>query len=641
MATLLRIQPIADVRQLLIVWRYQLLMRAIDPNEGKSKSLTGEIYPRRFGASQIAAIALAAGICASSGVLARQGLPLVLAIVLLVIGAGILSLQVLLMLWQNEQRLHRVYTAIAAAEAARGEAELAAHEKSRLLATMSHEIRTPLNGVIGMLALLSETNLSPEQRDYANTAHGSGRTLLSIIDEILDTAKSETKSTNQSEPLDLVALVESVTELLAPRAHAKGLELTARIAGNVHREIKGDELRLRQILFNLAGNAIKFTEKGGVAIDVSLIEPARLRIQVRDTGIGMNGEEAARIFSEFVQANSTTHSRFGGTGLGLSISKKIALSLGGDITVASTPGQGSCFTFDIPHEAIGEIPQPQQPLSNRHYVLALPDGFTREQLAETLTELGAKVSVVTSPKALASQLRAPKPFQQFICASPYFSILRAWSKKQHGSTPASHAVVWVLLKAEERKSNVDLLHAPFAGYLLNPLRRSSLLVHLAANDGKALRRAGQLLRRSKRKVAVSRPNRLRILLAEDNAVNALLTRTLLERMGHHVRHAVDGQVARTLLFGTEVFDLALLDIEMPRVNGLELAKLIRTSEALHKVRNLPLLAITANAHPADLQACFAAGMNGHLSKPFDRLDLEDRIDDLVSKSASPRKSAAK
>jgi signal transduction histidine kinase/CheY-like chemotaxis protein len=592
--------------------------------------------PRRFGFAQAAAIATAAIICAYAGVLASQGLPLVLAIVLLVVGTGILSLQAILMLRQSEQRIHRVYTAMAAAEAARGQAEAAAREKSRMLATMSHEIRTPLNGVIGMLALLGETSMTPEQRNYANTAHASGRTLLSIIDEILDTAKSEIQPKGQRESVDLVVLVESITELLSPRAHGKGLEISARVAAELPREIKADELRLRQILFNLAGNAIKFTDRGGVAIEVSQPKPMWLRFSVRDTGIGMSSDEAARVFGEFVQANATTQTRFGGTGLGLSISKSIATSLGGDISVESKPGQGSCFTFDIPCDAAGEIQPRLMPLLNRHYVLALEKGFAREQLAKTLVELGATVSTVTNPKALAARLRAPKPFQQFICASAYFSTLRTWARKELAAAHASHAVVWVFLKAEERKDNVDLLGLPFAGYLVNPLRRSTLLNHLAAYDGQALRRAGQLLRHSKsgarRRKDIEPRQKLNILLAEDNAVNALLARTILEKLGHRVTAASDGEAARAALLGHQAFDLALLDVEMPHLSGLELARLIRNSVELQKVRNLPLLALTGNAHPADLQACLLAGMNGHLSKPFDRLDLEDKIDELMAKA---------
>ncbi|MDE2383620.1 MAG: response regulator [Alphaproteobacteria bacterium] len=533
---------------------------------------------------------------------------------------------------QQNQREHRLLTAMVAAEAARAQAEAASREKSRMLATMSHEIRTPLNGVIGMLALLGETTLSAEQHNYVATAHGSGRTLLSIIDEILDTAKLESKSHRGQTKLDPRALIESVTELLSPRAHAKGIEISAHVASSVPAELKLDELRLRQILFNLAGNAIKFTEKGGISIEAAMPEPGRLMVRVRDTGIGMTPEESGKIFAEFVQANDSTQGKFGGTGLGLAISRKLVEAMGGSIGVESEPGKGSRFTFHIPVEGTPAAAPDKQPLANRSYALAIPHGFARDHLAQTLRELGADVTFIDDDKTLAAQLDEAAPSRHFICSAVFAPVLRGWLKRQ-SAAPASHAAVWVLLKAEERKDHVDLLQAPFAGYLLTPLRRCSLLSQLAAHDSKALKQARQLLGKAsaKRKTkAGARPrSSLHILLAEDNMVNALLARTILERAGHRVSLVSDGQSAlATLQSGTD-FDMALLDVEMPRLSGLEVARAIRGAEDLAHVRNLPLLALTANAGAEDLRECAAAGMNDHLAKPFDRLDLQEKIQGLI------------
>jgi signal transduction histidine kinase/CheY-like chemotaxis protein len=555
----------------------------------------------------------------------------------ILIAASIMLLtgMVLFLRSQQARREHRILTAMVAAETARAQAETALREKSRMLATMSHEIRTPLNGVIGMLGLLEETELSAEQRNYAHTAHSSGRTLLSIIDEILDTAKLESRAKAQREAVDLVALVESVTELLSPRAHAKGIEISSRVALDVPREILGDELRLRQILFNLSGNAIKFTQKGAIAIEVTRPAVGQLQISVSDTGIGMTTEETARVFGEFVQANDTTQKKFGGTGLGLSISRKLVEAMGGAIDVVSEHSKGSCFTVRLPAESQGPEEFSRKPLANRRYALALAPGFTREHLAKTLQEWGADVALIESAKDLAMQLATPPPQTQFICSARYSSTLRAWAKKQSGAAGPTQAGVWVMLKAEQRKDHVDLLAAPFSGYLLKPVRRSTLLNQLSLHDGKSLRQAGLLLgkaaaRRKTKITAVRTTMRpLNILLAEDNMINALLARTILESAGHKITIVHDGVAALAALKSSTRFDLALLDVEMPRLTGLEVAQAIRHDENFGAVRHLPLLALTANARAEDLRECREAGMNDHLAKPFDRVDLEEKISLLM------------
>lgn len=552
-------------------------------------------------------------------------------------GASLLLLISMAMFLRRQQvgREHRLLTAMMAAETARAQAEAVSREKSRMLATMSHEIRTPLNGVIGMLGLLEETELTDEQRNYAHTAHSSGRTLLSIIDEILDTAKLESISKVQRKTMEPVALVESVTELLSPRAHAKGIEISSRVALNVPRQIQGDELRLRQILFNLAGNAIKFTAKGAIAIEVTQLERGTLEISVSDTGIGMTEEEAARVFGEYVQANDLTQKNFGGTGLGLSISRKLVDAMGGAIAVTSVPGKGTCFKVTLPIDGYGQQEEPKLPLANRRYALALAAGFTRDHLAKTLREWGADVSFIETARELASRLSAPSPLTQFICSARYSATLRAWAKKQAAHAGSSPIGVWVMLKTEQRKNHVDLLAAPFAGYLLKPVRRSTLLNQLSEYDGKSLKQAGLLLGKAaagrRAKVPSTAPvlRSFNILLAEDNMINALLARTILERAGHKVEIARDGAAALAALKVSSRFDLALLDVEMPQLSGLAVARAIRHDKAYADYRTLPLLALTANVHAEDLQACTAAGMNGHLAKPFDRLDLEEKIAALM------------
>ncbi len=505
-------------------------------------------------------------------------------------------------------------------------------EKLRLLAMMSHEIRTPLNGVVGMINLLQETALTAEQQSYAGTANSSARTLLSIVDEALDTAKGQATGQEPSGPTTLRPLVENVTELLSARAHAKALELSAFVAADVPEQVAARDVAIRQILFNLVGNAIKFTESGGVGISIFMRDPF-LVFQIEDTGIGMTASECERIFAEYQQANPETSKRFGGTGLGLSITRNLVSAMGGKIEVTSRVGRGTMFTVSLPQarqedRAAGRA----QPLTGQRVWLASEQKFTRQHTTQIIEDLGGTVMHVSSDAELKDLLAGMAgPDDCVICTSGHADSLRAWAK-----TPAARTGrgprIWVMLTAEERRPFRDLLTAPFAGYLLKPARLTTILLRLATNNTQKLRTTANGLRAAS--AARSLAGKCHVLVADDNAINVLLVSTMLRKMGHIVTHVNSGAAVLDLLETKHQFDALLLDVEMPGLNGYETAVLLRKLESENDRPRLPVMALTAHRRADELARCLAAGMDGYLSKPFEQQDLYEALAGLTAQRAA-------
>jgi PAS domain S-box-containing protein len=528
--------------------------------------------------------------------------------------------------------------------AAREAAEAASRAKSEFLSSMSHEIRTPMNAVLGMAQLLSEAELSEDQRHYLDLMVANGNSLLELINSILDLAKIESgRMQVESFLFDLTELVDKTIATFAVRAHSKGLELVARVARDVPECLLGDALRLRQILTNLLGNAIKFTESGEIVLEVercaSFDHSVKLKFTVADTGIGIAPDKIDSIFHDFTQADSSTTRKYGGSGLGLAIAHRLVDLMGGRMSVNSEPGQGSRFSFTA---GFGGVPGTKDSsiktrLSLAGYRVLIADDSRTNRLAmrEMLDDTGAEIDEASNGNIafglILQAVKEGRPYQ-FVVLDIAMPILDGFevARRLHNYHFPLKSLLPMLLSDDLKPQIARLQQLGIETYLVKPVTRKDLLrsIQLLVDEARSAGQPAPELR-SHRHPTASKI----ILVAEDSPDNRLVIAAYLRQESYQIDFAADGKQALEK-FIANLYDLVLMDIQMPEMDGLETTRAIRQWESEHGRVPTPIVALTAYALEEDIRRTLSAGCNLHISKPIIKQALIDCLHDAMQLGGS-------